>query len=204
MRRTRASKRVFSIMLTAGLMLVCSVGRVQGAASEPGVLHFDPKWWHQADSEEQQGFVYGYRDCLQPPNAPLVGVDDEQAFVTKTVDSQPPGTPNAVTAALHLAWKTLKSQKIEKGGEVFAGPHGFLDGEWWGDFSGPRPSEVASNDKGYVEGYLECASRPVTVQAVHRYQTAINLHYASGRHSHDKIADVLQRLLKPPTTSPQS
>jgi hypothetical protein len=186
-----------SLMLLAGLSFSCSRGQVQGAATGPAVVRFNAKWWHQADSDEQQGFIYGYRDCLQPANAPLVGVDDEQAFVTKTVDSRQPGTPDAVTAALHLAWKTLKSRKIEKGGEVFTGPHGFLDGEWWGEFSGPRPTAVASNDKGYVEGYLECASAPVTAQAVHRYQMAINQHYASGRHSHDTIADVLPPLLNP-------
>jgi hypothetical protein len=201
MRRTRVSTKFFSILIVAGLTFGCSISQVQGAASDPGVLRFDAEWWHQADSDEQQGFIYGYRDCRQPANAPIVSIVDEQAFVSKAVDSQKPKTPDAVTVAIHLAWKTMKSQKIEKGAEVFTGPHGFLDGEWWGEFTGPWPSDVATMDRGYLEGYLECSSAPVTIQAVRRYQAALNRHYGSGHHSHDKIADVLQRLLKPPVSS---
>jgi hypothetical protein len=59
----------------------------------------------------------------------------------------------------------MKSQEVPENAEVFSGPHGFLDGEWWGGFQGrPWPSEVADADRGYVEGYLECAGPPVTVE----------------------------------------
>ena len=61
----------------------------------------------------------------------------------------------------------------------------FLDGEWWGSLARRR---------GY-EGHLG-ASPPVTAHTVHRYQTAIDRHFASGRHDHDKIANVLLPLLK--------
>lgn len=91
-------------------------------------IRFDAKWWHHTNSDEQQGFIYGYRDCRQPPDAPKVSINDEQSFVSMTLDSHKSDAPDAVTAALHLAWKTMKSQAIEKGAEVFAGPHGFLDG----------------------------------------------------------------------------
>jgi|HubBroStandDraft_6_1064221.scaffolds.fasta_scaffold1149460_1 hypothetical protein len=159
-------------------------------------IRFDAKWWHHTNSDEQQGFIYGYRDCRQPPDAPKVSINDEQSFVSMTLDSHKSDAPDAVTAALHLAWKTMKSQAIEKGAEVFAGPHGFLDGEWWGSFRGrPWPSALADADRGYLEGYLECAASPVTVEAVRSYQASINQHYASGRHEHDKIADVLRQLL---------
>lgn len=160
------------------------------------VLRFDANWWHRADSGEQQGFIYGYGDCRQPVNVPVVSIVDEQNFVSRAVVSQMFGRSDAVTAAIHLAWETMKSHKVEKGAEVFVEPHGFLDGEWWGEFTGPRPSDVSSMDRGYLEGYLECSSAPVTVQAVREYQMAIDQHYASGQHSHDKIADVLQRFLK--------
>ncbi len=189
---------VVFILVTVRATFCCSTSGAQRAASDPGVLRFDAEWWHQADSDEQQGFIYGYRDCRQPANAPIVSIVDEQAFVSKAVDSQKPKTSAAVTVAIDLAWKTMKSQKIEKGAEVFTGPHGFLDGEWWGEFTGPWPSNVATMDRGYLEGYLECSSAPVTVQVVHRYQTAIDQHYASGRHSHDKVADVLNSLLQRP------
>lgn len=160
------------------------------------IIRFDAKWWQHANSEEQQGFIYGYRDCRQPPNAPKISISAEQGFVSKTLNSQQSDDPDAVTTALHLAWKTMKSQTIPKGAEVFAGPHGFLDGEWWGSFGErPWPSEVSDADRGYLEGYLECAASPVTAQAVRTYQASINQHYASGRHDHDNIADVLLQLL---------
>jgi hypothetical protein len=179
-----------------GAVLCCCLSRADSSATKSDVLRFDKQWWNQASSDEQQGFIYGYRDCRQPAKAPLVSINDAQAFVSKILNSQKSTMSNAVTAAIHLSWKKMKSQAIPKNAEVFAGPHGFLDGEWWGGFSGAWPPKLVEADRGYLEGYLECASAPVTVQMVRRYQTAINQHYGSGRHDHDKIANVLQSLLK--------
>jgi len=151
---------VVFILVTVSATFCCSTSGAQRAASDPGVLRFDAEWWHQADSNERQGLICGYRDCRQAANAPIVSITDEQAFVSKAVDSQKPKTPAAVTVAIHLAWKTMKSQKIEKGAEVFTGPHGFLDGEWWREFTGPWPSDAATMDRGYLEGYLKCSSAP--------------------------------------------
>ena len=159
-------------------------------------LRFDMQWWMAANSDEQQGFIYGYGDCRQPGDKPLVSIVDEQAFVSKTLNSRNSGAPNGVVAAIHLAWKTMRSQVIPMNAEILSGPHGFLDGEWWGAFTGSWPSGLADADRGYLEGYLACASSPVTVQSVSRYQTAINRYYASGHHDHDKIASVLKPLLK--------
>jgi hypothetical protein len=192
--------RLFPIMIVAGLTFGCSLIHGQSAASDSGVLRFDAKWWHQADSDEQQGFIYGYLDCRQPPKAVKASIVDYQNAVTEALGTGKTSDPDAVTKAIEHAGTTLKSRDT-RGAENYTETHGFLDGEWWGDFNGPRPSGVASNDKGYVEGYLECSSAPVTLRAVRRYQTAISQHYASGRHSHDKIANVLQPLLKPPVSS---
>jgi hypothetical protein len=159
-------------------------------------LRFDAQWWKAANSNEQQGFIYGYGDCRQSGKKPVVSIVDEQAFVSKTLNSRNSGAPDGVVAAIHLAWKTMRSQEIPKNAEVFSGPHGFLDGEWWGGFTGSWPPGLADADRGYLEGYLECASPPVTAQTVHRHQTAIDRHFASGRHDHDKIANVLLPLLK--------
>ena len=106
---------VVFILVTVSATFCCSTSGAQRAASHPGVLRFDAEWWHQADSDQQQGFIYGYRDCRQPANAPIVSIVDEQAFVSKAVDSQKPKTPAAVTVAIHLAWKTMKSQKDREG-----------------------------------------------------------------------------------------
>lgn len=200
-RQIGASTMTASIVFIINLVLVCFISRAQSTVSDPVVLRFNAKWWQHADSDEQQGFIYGYTDCIQPVKAPVVSIVVEQTFVSTALDSQKPDAPKTVPAAIKVAWASLKSEKIPPGAEVFGGPHGYLDGEWWGGFRGPWPSELASSDRGYLEGYLECSSVPVTVQAVRRYQVAINQHYASGRHSQDKIADVLQRLLGQPAAA---
>jgi hypothetical protein len=159
-------------------------------------LRFDAKWWQHSESDEQQGFIYGYTDCRQPPKSSNASIVEYQNAVSAMMESQKMNDPNAVTKAIEQAWTTLKSSDI-RGGENYGRPRGCLDGEWWGGFEGkPWPPNLADDDGGYLEGYLECSSAPVTAQAVHRYQAALNRHYASGRYEHDKIADVLQGLLK--------
>jgi len=190
-------------MLLAGLSFGCSLGQVQGSAIDPRPLRFDAGWWQHASGDEQQGFIYGYQDCRQPPKAAKASIDDYQKAVSAAVGDGANSDPDVVTKAIEHAWTNLKSRDT-RGGENYSGPHRYLDGEWWGSFSGEWPSNIAATDRGYLEGYLACASSPVRVKAVRRYQAAINQHYASGRHDHDKVADVLQRLLKPPTSSPQS
>lgn len=192
--------RFLSITIVAGLTLGFPICHVDSVASGPRVLRFDAEWWKQANSSEQQGFIYGYWDCRQPSKAAKASIDDYQQAVSAALGTERNADPDAVTKAIEYAWTTLKSRDT-RGGEFYSGPHGYLDGEWWGEYTDSWPSNVAEMDRGYVEGYLECSSTPVTVQTVRRYQTAINQHYASGLHSHDKIADVLHPLLKPPVTS---
>jgi hypothetical protein len=178
-----------SLIMTISLSTLCQTR---------SAMRFDAAWWARASSEEQQGFIYGYRDCRQPSKAPLVPVVDEQTFISNEIKSKGRKAPDAVTTAIVLSWKTLNSQTIPKGAEVFTGPHGFLDGGWWGGFSGrPWPPDIADEDRGYLEGYLACSSPPVYAKSVRHYQLELNRHYASGRHDGDKIADVLMRLAHP-------
>ncbi|MDW5265211.1 MULTISPECIES: hypothetical protein [Acidobacteriaceae] len=177
-----------------------SLGQVSSAIQISNALHFDATWWNQVYSEEQQGFIYGYLDCRPSPKTAKASIVDYQNAVTEELRTGKSGDRDAVAKAIQHAAATLKSGDIQ-GGENYTEPHGFLDGEWWGDFSGSRPLDIALNNKGYVEGYLVCSSIPVTVYTVRRYQSAIDRHYSGGRHSHDKIANVLQPLMKPPTNS---
>jgi hypothetical protein len=196
MPQTDSSKR-FALTICLWLMLGSLLTSAHGSGADSGTVRFDAKWWSQAHSDEQQGFIYGYIDCRQPQRRSTASIVDYQNAVSATMDSQKTSDPNAVTKAVEHAWKTLKPQAVDKSAEVYAGPHGYLDGEWWGGFEGrPRPSHVADADRGYLEGYLECSSPPVTLQDVRRYQTILNQHYVSGHHTHDKIANVLQPLLQ--------
>jgi hypothetical protein len=194
MSRSKMS-RMAAIVITVSLVFGYSLRQMHGTTSNSDVLRFDANWWQYADSDEQQGFIYGYMDCRQPPKAAKASTVDYQNAVSEMMKSQKTSDPKAVTKAIEHAWKTLKPQVIDKSAEVYAGAHGFLDGEWWGGFDGHWPLGLADQNRGYLEGYIECASPPVTVQTVRRYQTTINRHYASGHHSHDKVANVLQSFL---------
>lgn len=155
-------------------------------------LRFDRAWWLRTNGEEQQGFIYGYLDRRQPPGAAKASTDDYEKSVSEQLEAQRTGGAHAVTIAIEKAGKTLKSRDV-RGGEIYRGPHGFLDGAWWGGFQGqPWPARLAKGDKGYLEGYLECSTPPVYTQRVLRYQAALNRHFASGLHEQDKIADVVQ------------
>jgi hypothetical protein len=157
-------------------------------------LRFDSVWWNQADGDEQQGFLYGYEDCFQPKHPPNVSIDEEQNFVAGALQSE---KRESVPAAIRYSWKTVQSTPILQGAEMWSGPHGYLDGGVWGGFEGQAwPFKVTGEDRGYIEGYLECDAPPVTVTEVKHYQSAMNRHYASGRYEHDKMAIVLQNLMK--------
>ena len=159
-------------------------------------LRFDATWWRHADSDEQQGFIYGYMDCRLPPKPSNASTLEYSNAVSAMMRSQKASDPNAVTTAIEHAWRTLKSRDIQ-GGKNYGGPHGLLDGEWWGGFEGrPWPPNVVDADRGYLEGYLECSSAPVTVTMLRRYQAFLNQHFASGRYEHDKLADVLKSFPK--------
>lgn len=199
----RASSLGMRFLAHVSVLLVIgsSNAQISKIQKPPDVLVFNARWWNQAYNDEQQGFIYGYLDCRPWPKAAKASVDDYQNAVTKALGTGKGNDARDVAKAIQQAAATLKSRDI-RGGENYTERHGFLDGEWWGeDGRQPWPSGLADADRGYVEGYLECAAIPATARAVSRYQTAINRHYARGRHSHDKIANVLQPLLSHPVSS---
>jgi hypothetical protein len=185
-------------MIATGATVLLSLSLlVPHVLANSQALHFDAGWWHQADSAEQQGFIYCYGDCFQPAHRPSgVSIDEEQTFVDKALDSPKTAIRGSVVSAIHLSWRTLESKPIPKGAEMWPGPHGYLDGGWWGGFNGPWPQDIADEDRGYLEGYLECRSGNVTAGDVLYFQRKLNQHYASGRRERDKIAVVLQALMR--------
>jgi hypothetical protein len=192
----------FYIVILIAASLPHSLNGARQASSSASPLRFDSRWWQHADSDEQQGFVYGYMDCRQPSKTSKASIVEYQIAVSEMMKSQEATGAKAVAKAIEQAWRTLPSRSIQ-GGEQYRGSHGFLDGEWWGSFEGrPWPSNLADADRGYVEGYLACGSAHTTPRAVQRYQGELNRHYASGRHQHDKVADVLSGL-RNSSTSPR-
>jgi hypothetical protein len=189
-------RQIIYLAIGIGFLFGC----LRSEGQHPTSLRFDVNWWQQANSDEQQGFIYGYIDCRRPSKSAGASIVDYQNAVSAILKQKETNSSGEVTEAIDRALTVLKS-KASRSGENYSGLHGFLDGEWWGEFSGSRPWKIASNDRGYVEGYLACGTAPVTDETVREYQSAINRYYALGHHSHDKIADVLQRLLKPTTRS---
>ncbi len=190
--------QTFYVVILAVASLAPFLNGAQQASSSASPMRFDSKWWQYADSDEQQGFIYGYMDCRQPPKTSNASIVEYQTAVSEMMKSQKARGVNAVTKSIEQAWTTLPARDI-RCGERYIGPHGFLDGEWWGSFEGrPWPSNLANADQGYIEGYLACGSNRTTHRRVQRYQVELNRHYASGRHQHDKIADVLLGLLQSP------
>ncbi len=152
----------FYVVILVAASLPHSLNGAWQANSPASSLRFDSNWWERADSDEQQGFVYGYMDCRQPPKTSNASIVEYQTAVSEMVQSQKAMGGNAVTKAIEQAWTTLPSRDI-RGGERYIGLHGFLDGEWWGSFEGrPRPLNVADADQGYIEGYLACGSGRTT------------------------------------------
>lgn len=178
------------LLVTVCFSLVYAAAILEGGAQSKDGIRFDAEWWKHRNSDEQQGYIYGHLDCRQTLNAAKASIVDYQNAVTRVIKSEKKNDPHAVNKAIERALKTLPPRD-NRGAEHYGGPHGFLDGEWW------EQSEKAAG-QGYVEGYLDCSSPPATVEAVRRYQTAIDHYYASDHHNHDKIASVLRPLLKLP------
>ncbi len=130
--------------LTLVLTIMMSVSALS-QAEKP--LRFDATWWQHANSDEQQGFIYGYMDCRLPPNPSNASIVEYQNAVSVSMKDQKATDPNAVTKAIEHAWTTLRSRDI-RGGEKYSKPNGFLDGEWWGGFEGrPWPPNIADADR---------------------------------------------------------
>src|SRR5882757_4958849 len=92
-----------------GIVLAIGSSIGQGASTQktPDVLRFDAKWWQHTNSDEQQGFIYGYMDCRQPQKAAKASIVDYQDAVSEMMKSQKTSDPKAVTEAIEYAWKTL-------------------------------------------------------------------------------------------------
>jgi hypothetical protein len=154
-------------------------------------LTFNKKWWNSTLSDEQQGFIYGYQDCRQPKNAAAGSIVDYQNYVTHYLETHKTSHAQPVPFAIRTAERNMAPRIALKGGEIWSGPHGYLDGGWWGL---PDRNSLF-HQQGFVEGYLFCATGKVNISSVGHYVNKVNAHYASKNTEHDAIADVLKRLI---------
>lgn len=175
------------------LLLLMAVASLSVSSARAQRMDFNSTWWNHALSDEQQGFIYGNQDCRQPKHAASGSIVDYQEFVTNHISK----TPNSAITAIKTAEHEMKPRKIPKGGETWSGPHGYLNGGWWG-----LPDLNSSyQQRGFVEGYMSCAVGQVDARAVQKYVDEINKHYARPKTENDAIASVLQPLLFTSTES---
>ena len=186
--------------ILAGLgLLICSCCLRTAFAVDDEIIHFNAKWWNQANNDEREGFIDGYLDCLQPPKSqsPEVTISKYQESISRTLELHP---GKSVTQAIHHAQLTLKSDEKHPGwesAEIWSGPHYYSTGGYWGGgFDTHWPQNLIDRDRGYLEGYLQCFAPPVNRKTVARYQREINQHYEPEKREDDSIAVVLQHLIK--------
>ncbi|SNT18379.1 hypothetical protein SAMN05421770_1059 [Granulicella rosea] len=173
---------------SSSTLIALSLATSMAVAQTASPLRFDERWWNQAIHDaEREGFVAGYLDCLQSAHLGASYADYIQ-YVSANVSDQPDSVPKTIQSAT----REMKSKAVLKGGENWSGPHGFLDGDYWG--TGPVNHWLDSQNA-FVEGYLACRQPPVTKRAVDRYTAAINRHYANPKLHRDKIANVLEEII---------
>ena len=182
-----STSRIASV-LCIGACLFTQTLISQTVDSKP--LRLDEKWWnHEIHDDERQGFLAGYLNCRQFRHAVPATYVDYESFVRDHVSDK----ANSVPEMIEIASRRMKPRNFPKGGEVWPGPHGFLDGGYWG--SGPVQRGWIELQRGFVEGYLSCLRLPVTPSSVDHYVQELDRHYADEAREHDFIADVLKRLL---------
>jgi len=96
----------------------------------------------------------------------------------------------AIPTALTSATNSMREPPPSPGGEYYPGPHGWLDGDWWG--VGLDGHEFYQT--GYVEGYLQCNSHRVLMEQVKRGIQEVDRGYAHVPVS-TPVAHVLQHAI---------
>jgi hypothetical protein len=166
---------IFWLAVTSVLMFA-----VSAHAQKP--VRFDKAWWNSLDEDEHWDFIYGFTDCGKPDKSGL-NMAQYEDFVSDHVNSD----ANSVPTLILLAPRKIKALPQAPGGEVWTERHGFNDGDLWGDHT--------DEGRAWVEGYLACEHRPVSLTSVDRYVRLIIRHYANPNRHLDKLANVLEPLL---------
>ena len=136
----------------------------------------DGKWWASADTDRRDGFFWGAGDCLgAEAHIPHSFFGTSRGFNSDAFDKEVSrfyaDHPRDSKLPVIEVWRKVGPQigrdsPHTKGGEVYKGDHGFLDGLWYRGAS-------YSDRLGFLEGYTECLrhyvaqpsatySRPVT------------------------------------------
>jgi hypothetical protein len=179
-----------SLSISGSLKLGLSATLMLSACVNAQTLHFDSDWWrHTAHDEEREGFVLGYFDCPKAPKTVSgISTNDTIAYVDKHLGFS---RDASVPSVLDQAKLGMEARPILKGGEEYPEKHGWLDGAWWGD---AKHGDL-EDQRGYVEGYLQCEYGQATTSQTQAYVNALNLHFANPSNEHHKIANVLQPII---------
>lgn len=192
-----------AVAVMAGLLVSVPNG---AAAAQTGPRRFDGHWWTAAASAEQRGFVSGYLDCYVYEYKGPAGFSNRstmalQGLITRYYQRGAASLDEAVPGVLsRYQDRPGDTVPAQEGAEVHFEPHGFFDGDFWRQITGPERL-------GFLEGYLLCHATQSRNQggafsrSVAEYQNLITRWYRlneatdeidEGR-AREKIADVLFR-----------
>ena len=177
-RRHSGEARISVFFILAATVLLSTPALTQST------VHFDKAWWRSLSKNERWDFIYGYTDCGPAVKSGL-NTQQYEDFVSDHVTDKADSVPQLI----RLAPQKVKPLPQAAGGEVYAGRHGFNDGDLWGDH--------IDEGRTWVEGYLACKNRPVYPADVDRYVHLIIRHYENTKRYQDKLANILEPLLPP-------
>lgn len=140
---------ISALVLSAG----CGAQTVTPAASNGHAKsQFDGAWWLSANQGEQSGFVNGVADCMtwEVHKTGYSATPEQLADkITKFYQVNPGSKGLSVLEAWQRVSSAAKQATVPKGGETWANPHWYLNGDWWAQ-------EAQTEQTGFVEGYLWC------------------------------------------------
>jgi hypothetical protein len=116
------------------------------------IIAYEGRWWASADSEEKPGFTWGASDCLSS-DAELQGFWGTDEAIDEAISKYYKTHPREEALSIMEVWgkvgSTVHEPEHPEGGEIYAHPHGFLDGSWYKMEDYPKRI-------GYLQGYLGC------------------------------------------------
>lgn len=162
---------------------------------------YDGNWWASVETHERDGYLWGAGDCLTwgahvtpdffGAHGGLTG-DVSDRDVTQYYNDHPADRKLSVVEV----WRRIGPQHLKRptpGGEIYANPHGFLDGTFYRQVSEAKRF-------GFLEGYIGCLrsyvkdSDEIYSLPIHEYDDKIWDYISAHPTAYNQaIADILRR-----------
>jgi hypothetical protein len=173
------------------------------ASAQP---RYDRAWWNATDTDQRTEFLAGYGDCAlhdlgqgDLANAQWNVIEPE---ITRYYSSHAEAVETV--PVLFVRFGSARPPSTDPAPEVYPGPHGFFDGDYWRQLSEPERT-------GFVQGYFACYQSGPRGHGLHDHPVewyvdkvsafycfagtaCTDEHVSEDERVPEKIAIVLQRL----------